>query len=103
MPAQGYRWRVVIQYQPSVVSRILTDGIEVMAYDFFTLQLIVGARLYLSKQVIQDWNDKKAIQVLRNTAQSMTHGQSTLLIDDYVLPEKEVGLQATCMVSLILP
>lgn len=103
MPAQEYRGRVVVQDQPNVVSGIHIDGIEAMAYDFFTPQPLVGARVYLFKQIIHDWDDKKAIQILRSTAQSMTQGQSILLIDDYVLPEEKVGLQATCMVSLILP
>ncbi|KAL2276465.1 hypothetical protein FJTKL_00903 [Diaporthe vaccinii] len=97
MPAQEYRGRVVVQDQPSVVSRIQLDGVEAMAYDFFTPQPIEGARFYLFKQVIHDWDDKKAIEILRNTAQSMIQDQSTLLIDDYVLPEENVGLQATCM------
>lgn len=102
MPAQDYRGRVVVQDQPSVVSTIQLDGIEAMAYDFFTPQSIEGARFYLFKQVIHDWDDKKAIEILSNTAKSMVQGQSILLIDDYVLPEKKVGLQATCMVSLLL-
>lgn len=103
IPAQDFPGRVVVQDQPSVVSRIHVDEIEAMAYDFFTPQPIEGARLYLFKQIIHDWDDKKAIEILKNTAQSMIHGQSTLLIDDYVLPEEKVGLQATCMVSLIFP
>lgn len=101
IPLQECPGRVVVQDQPSVVSRIHLDGIEAIAYDFFTPQPVEGARFYLLKQVIHDWNDIKAIEILSNTAQSMIKGQSTLLIDDYVLPEEKVGLQATCMVSLI--
>lgn len=103
MPSREYPGRVIVQDQPSVVSRIQIDEIEALAYDFFTPQPIEGARFYLFKQIIHDWDDKKAIEILKNTAQSMIHGQSTLLIDDYVLPEEKVGLQATCMVSLIFP
>lgn len=95
--------RVIVQDLPSVVSRIQIDEIEAMAYDFFTPQPVEGARFYLFKQIIHDWDDKKAIEILRNTAQSMIHGQSTLLIDDYVLPEEKVGLKATCMVSWMFP
>lgn len=103
LPLQEYPGRVIVQDQPSVVSRIPVDEIEAMAYDFFTRQPIEGARFYLFKQVIHDWDNKKAIEILRNTTQSMIHGQSTLLIDDYVLPEEKVGLQASCMVSLMFP
>lgn len=103
MPSRDYPGRVIVQDQPSVVSRIQIDEIEALAYDFFTPQPIKGARFYLFKQIIHDWDDKKAIEILENTAQSMIHGQSTLLIDDYVLPEEKVGLQATCMVSLMFP
>lgn len=103
IPAQNCPGRVVVQDQPSVVNQIQIDEIEPMAYDFFTPQPIKGARFYLFKQIIHDWDDKKAIEILRNTAQSMVHGQSTLLIDDYVLPEEKVGLEATSMVSLMFP
>lgn len=103
IPTEEYGGRVVVQDQPSVVSKIHFDGIEGMPYDFFTPQPIEGARFYLFKQVIHDWDDKKAIKILMNTAQSMIQGQSILLIDDYVLSEEKVGLQATCMVSWLLP
>ncbi|KAL1881308.1 hypothetical protein Daus18300_001161 [Diaporthe australafricana] len=97
VPAVKYTGRVIVQDQPGVVDRINIDGVEAMAYDFFTPQIIVGGRFYLFKQIIHDWDDKKATQILRNTADTMTQGQSTLLIDDYVLPEEKVGLQAACM------
>lgn len=103
MPAQEYSGRVVVQDQPSVVSKIHFAGIEGMVYDFFTPQPIKGARFYLFKQVMHDWEDNKAIEILRNTAKSMIQSRSTLLIDDYVLPEEKVGLQATCMVSSMFP
>lgn len=85
-----------------MVSTTHLDGFEATVYDFFTSQPIVGARFYLFKQVIHDWEQTKVIEILRNTARSMIQGQPTLLIDDYVLPEEKVGLQATCMVSLML-
>lgn len=103
IPMQECRGLVIVQDQPSLVSRIHLDGIEAMAYDFFTPQPIKGARLYLFKQVIHDWDDKKAIKILQNTAESMAQETSTLLIDDYVLPEENVGLQAICMVSKVSP
>lgn len=99
VPAQEYHGRVVVQEQPDIVDRINLDGIEAMAYDFFTPQPIMGARYYLFKQVIHDWDDNKATKILGHTAASMTQGQSTLLIDDYVLPEEKVEIQAACMVS----
>jgi hypothetical protein len=68
MPSQEYHGRVFVQDQSSVVSRIYLDGIEAMAYDFFTPQPIKGARFYLFKQVIHDWDDKKAAKILQNTA-----------------------------------
>lgn len=103
MPAQEYPGRVVVQDQPGIVNRIRADGIEAMAYDFFTPQPVVGGQFYLFKQIIHDWDDEKATQILRNTVDVMIQGQSTLLIDDYVLPEEKVGLQAACVVSYTLP
>ncbi|KAI3397989.1 hypothetical protein diail_9966 [Diaporthe ilicicola] len=49
------------------------------------------------KQIIHDRPDAKATRILTNTAIAMVQGQSTLLIDDYVLSEEKVGLQAACM------
>lgn len=103
MPSQEYHGRVIVQDQPSLVSSIHLNGIEAMAYDFFTPQPVKGAQFYLFKQIVHDWEDAKAVKILQNTAKSMTREHSTLLIDDYVLPEEKVGLQATCMVSMTIP
>lgn len=107
--------RVIVQDLPDVVvddgGHIIStarDGeveveveVEALAYDFFGPQPIMGARFYLFKQVLHDWEDEKAVQILANTVQAMDPGISTVLVDDYVLPDEKVGLQAVCMVSLL--
>ncbi|KAH8669004.1 putative O-methyltransferase [Xylariales sp. PMI_506] len=87
--------RLIVQDQPHVI--VPLEGIESMVYDFFTPQPVIGARFYYFKQIIHNWHDEKAIQILKNTAAAMEDGHSTLLIDDYVLPEEKVGFRAASM------
>jgi hypothetical protein len=88
--------RIIVQDQPHVITKL--DSVETMAYDFFTPQPIAGARIYYFKQILHNWDDEKSTLILKNTAAAMEKGKSTLLINDYVLPEEKVGLRAVYMV-----
>ncbi|MCJ1384330.1 hypothetical protein MMC17_007446, partial [Xylographa soralifera] len=69
------------------------DGVEVMAYDFFTPQPIKGARFYYFRNVFHNWPDHKCAEILHNLVPAMDPDYSTLLIDDFVLPAKETQLR----------
>ncbi|KAA6408781.1 MAG: O-methyltransferase [Lasallia pustulata] len=64
------------------------EGVELMAYDFFTPQPIKGARFYYFRNIFHDWPDEKCAEILRNLVPAMDPEYSTLLIDDFVLPTK---------------
>lgn len=88
--------RIIVQDQPHVITKL--DDVETMPYDFFTPQPILGARFYYFKQILHNWDDEKSIAILKNTASAMDKDKSTLLINEYVLPEEKVGLRAAYMV-----
>lgn len=92
--------RIILQDQPHVIAVTELDGIDTMAYDFFTPQPVVGARFYYFKQILHNWDDVAGVQILKNTAQAMKRGHSTLLIDDSVMPEEKVDLRTTCKVRV---
>ncbi|SPQ24141.1 92f86a0f-5903-4fca-ab4e-4565446c5867 [Thermothielavioides terrestris] len=88
--------RYVLQDLPESLAamRQPPDGIEVMAYDFFTPQPIKGARFYYFRAVFHNWPEQKCIEILRNLVPAMDPEYSTLLIDDYVLPNTGVQLHS---------
>lgn len=90
--------RVIVQDQPLVLKKAQLEGVEKMEYDFFTPQPIKGARLYFFKNIMHDWSDKTNETILRNTVEAMEKGYSTLLINDYVMPEENAPLRAVQLV-----
>ncbi|KAF3013721.1 hypothetical protein E8E14_005703 [Neopestalotiopsis sp. 37M] len=91
---KNYPGRIVVQDQPQVITKL--DDIETMAYDFFTPQPLIGAKMYYFKQILHNWDDEKSRAILKNTAAAMSK-DSILLINDYVLPESNVGIRAVNM------
>ncbi|KAK1143713.1 hypothetical protein N8T08_006113 [Aspergillus melleus] len=91
--------RIVLQDLPLTLNRIekVPEGIEPMEYDFFTPQPVQEARAYFLRQVLHNWSDAKSIQILSRIADAMDADYSTLLIDDYVLPDTGAGLRAAEM------
>ncbi|THC94221.1 hypothetical protein EYZ11_006320 [Aspergillus tanneri] len=90
--------RIVLQDLPLTLNRIekVPEGIELMEHDFFTPQPVKGARAYFFRQVIHNWSDAKSTQILSHIADAMDE-YSTLLIDDYVLPDTGAELRAAEM------
>ncbi|KAK4217301.1 S-adenosyl-L-methionine-dependent methyltransferase [Rhypophila decipiens] len=87
---------LVLQDLPDVVAlakeKVVSDRIKVMAHDFFQPQPLKGARAYLLRSVLHDWNDEKAHDILRMTAAAMERGYSKLLVCDTVLPATGASL-----------
>ena len=86
--------RGVLLDQPSVIagaSRNLerlgvVDRCEVLGGDFFTA-VPAGQDGYLLSNVLHDWDDERALRILRSCAAAM-RPDSTLLISEWVLPER---------------
>ncbi|KAB8274790.1 S-adenosyl-L-methionine-dependent methyltransferase [Aspergillus minisclerotigenes] len=91
--------RLVLQDLPLTLQRIekLPEGIESMEYDFFTPQPVKGARAYFLRDVLHNWSDAKSAQILSRIVEAMDPEYSTLLIDDYVLPDIGAELRAAEM------
>lgn len=85
--------RLILQDLPMVIDNIkeIGPGLETMQYDFFSPQPIKGARAYYLRNILHDWPDKNARQILRNILPAMTK-ESILLINEGFLPEVNVAL-----------
>ena len=79
---------LVLQDLPDVIegakSQSLDPAITAMAHDFFTEQLVKGARVYYLHYVLLNWPDDKAVQILENLKPALTPGYSQILINDNV-------------------
>lgn len=71
-------------------SQIMAAGIKMQEYNFFTPQPVKGANIYFIRDVLHDWPDKPAQQLLSQTAEAMEPGRSRLLIEDHVVEVKDV-------------
>ncbi|UNI14259.1 hypothetical protein JDV02_000906 [Purpureocillium takamizusanense] len=91
--------RLILQDLPLTLRRIekLPEGIEAMEYDFFTPQPVKGARAYFLRDVLHNWSDSKSERILSRIVEAMDPEYSTLLIDDYVLPDTDADLRAAEM------
>lgn len=91
--------RFVLQDLPLTLERIEKPphGVETMEYDFFTPQPVKGSRLYFLRDVLHNWSDAKSAQILSRIVEAMDPKYSTLLIDDYVLPDTGAELRAAEM------
>lgn len=67
-------------------------NVEAIPYDFFTEQTIKGARSYFLRGILHNWDDDKCLEILKRQAAAMTPGgKSLLLIEDFVLGERQAG------------
>ncbi|KAL8953358.1 MAG: hypothetical protein Q9222_000785 [Ikaeria aurantiellina] len=85
---------LILQDLDAVISKLDDDrGYEVMAHDFLSPQPVIGARIYYLHNVLHDWDDAHAIQILRNISNAMVpSGQSVLILNEAVLPNTDVSL-----------
>ncbi|KAF5637636.1 bikaverin cluster-O-methyltransferase [Fusarium tjaetaba] len=67
--------------EPSIANRI-----QFQEYDFFQKQPVVGADIYLLRQIFHNWDFENSVKILKNTVESMGQ-KSHVLIMDFVVPE----------------
>ncbi|KAI1039955.1 hypothetical protein LB505_006053 [Fusarium chuoi] len=64
----------------------IANRIQFQEYDFFQKQPVVGADIYLLRQIFHNWDFENSVKILKNTVESM--GQNShVLIMDFVVPE----------------
>lgn len=71
---------------------------EIIHGDFFQ-EVPSGGDVYILKQILHDWEDEKAIQILKNCRQSMAHN-SRLLVIERLLDEKKRDADLLMMLLL---
>jgi hypothetical protein len=104
----GLEGRFVLQDLPKTINQIdvteaKNDGFEPMVHDFFTPQVIKGAKFYHLRRVLHDWNDGPSIKILKATREAMkdTPDYSRLLIHEWILPDVGCGFNEA-VVDLIM-
>lgn len=85
--------KLILQDLPAAIEdiKVLTPAIERMKYDFFTPQPVKGARAYYMRQILHDWPDKEALEILGNIREAMNK-DSVLLVNENFLPAEKVPL-----------
>ncbi len=80
--------RLILQELPQVIDSItdISEGIELVKYDFFTPQPFRNARVYYLRTVLHDWPDSHCHKILSNIASAMS-AESKLLLNECVLAE----------------
>lgn len=77
---------LVLQDLPGILSELdIPDIISVKPHDFLTPQPVRGARAYFMHNILHDWEDNKASQILRHIADAMEPGYSKLLIHESIM------------------
>ncbi|KAM3066195.1 hypothetical protein ACMFMG_012155 [Clarireedia jacksonii] len=90
--------RIILQDLPGEIAHAtsegIPEGIEAMVHDFYTPQVIKGAKFYYLRAILHDHHDDKAILILKNIMQVMDK-DSLILLDEMVLPNEGVDWFAT--------
>ena len=63
----------------------LLERVERLSGDFFTA-VPAGFDLYFMKRIIHDWDDERAVRILRNCAAAMSPGSRVAVADAVMLP-----------------
>ncbi|KAI9661682.1 MAG: hypothetical protein M1821_008920 [Bathelium mastoideum] len=84
----------VLQDLPAVISDIkrLNKDIRRQAYDIFTPQPVLGARVYFFHFIFHDWSDEACLKILSNTVVSMKKGYSKVLLNEFIFPDQRCPL-----------
>jgi hypothetical protein len=73
-----------------------------MAHSFFEPQPVKSARAYFMRAILHDWPDKECQMILRHLHAAMKPGYSKLLLDERVVPSKDVDvLTAACDINMM--
>ncbi|GKZ29847.1 hypothetical protein AbraIFM66950_006708 [Aspergillus brasiliensis] len=85
--------RLILEDLPHVVAEATQHPkIEHVPFDLFQAQPIQGARTYYMKFILHDWSDDKSRQILSHLAAAMKNGYSKLIIEEFVLADKDCAM-----------
>ncbi|RAL11829.1 putative O-methyltransferase [Aspergillus homomorphus CBS 101889] len=89
--------RLVLEDLPAVVDGLrgleggVNAGIEMVPYDFFTEQPVVGARVYFYHHILHDWSDPYCLKILKHVSAAMTPGFSKLLVHEIIVHDQKAA------------
>ncbi|PYI04549.1 O-methyltransferase [Aspergillus sclerotiicarbonarius CBS 121057] len=85
--------RLILEDMPHVVAEATQHPkIEHVPFDLFKPQPIQGARAYYMKFILHDWSDEESRQILTHLAAAMKAGYSKLIIEEFVLADKDCAM-----------
>lgn len=97
---------LILEELPSVLDEVCAArdmdamGVETVGHDFFAeKQPVHGARAYYFKHVLHHWSDEKATIVLNNLKPAMKHRYSKLLVEEFILPDRNAQV-LPCMTDV---
>lgn len=84
---------IVLQDRPDVLAKVAERGevaptVTLMPHDFFKAQPVRGARVYFLHQILHDWPDAEAREILLRIRDVMTPGYSKILLYEHKMPER---------------
>ena len=80
---------VIERARPAFAAQGLGSRLEGASGDFFADELPRDAQVYLLKKVIHDWDDARAVAILKNCSRAMAPGATLLLIEPVIAPGNE--------------
>jgi len=70
------------QYEPKAVE----DGqVTIQAHDFFALQPVKDADIFLLRSILHDWSNSKAIEILKRLREAAVPGKTRVVVMDAVI------------------
>jgi ubiquinone/menaquinone biosynthesis C-methylase UbiE len=79
--------KVVAEAKHNLMQNGIGNRCEFIEGDFLSDPLPKDGDLYILSNIIHDWNDENALQILRNCRQAM-HNDNRLLIIEQIMPER---------------
>lgn len=70
----------------------LSPELDTMAYDFFDVQPVRGARTYALDNILHNWNDSLCEKILARIKDAMEPGYSKVIVQGIVMPATSVPL-----------
>jgi len=81
--------KLVVQDVPNVISGALKDAnpsVEFQVHDFLKAQPVIGADVYILRQILHDWSDKHCRTILAALIPALKPG-ARIVINDTILPD----------------
>jgi predicted O-methyltransferase YrrM len=90
---------VLAQARANLTEAGVIDRCELIGGDFFT-EVTAGGDIYLLRWILHDYDDERALQILRNCRAAMSPGGRLLVIEQVMEPEGERASAATAFLDL---